>query len=129
MTDLRTAAQQALEALEALEHSLGLWPGVKIDNAARALRAALAQQEQAEPDGPVVRRFECTDCGHVQEVHGCRADGQVYLGSGADWCDKCEGLPKPVEDKINCVWNASSLRELSAEVEKCLKAMQLEGDE
>jgi hypothetical protein len=97
MNTLREAAQQALKALE----QCGLddtHRSYELEHAARtALRAALAQHEQAEPDGPVVRRFKCTDCGHVQEVRGVRASGGVYLGSGANWCDKCEGLPKPVE--------------------------------
>ena len=53
MTDLRTAAQQALEALEA--DNSKLWPSEKRTTTITALRAALAQQ--AEPVG------RCEDCG------------------------------------------------------------------
>ncbi len=52
MTDLRTAAQQALEALEKHSMQRSYEGGVVISNAAIALRAALAQQEQ-EPYGYV----------------------------------------------------------------------------
>jgi hypothetical protein len=53
MTDLRTAAQQALEALEAIDedpHGTHSFPALSND-AITALRAALAQQEQ-EADYP-----------------------------------------------------------------------------
>ena len=51
MTDLRTAAQQALEALEAMQsYAAAERKGLLIcDESIIALRAALEQQEQAEP--------------------------------------------------------------------------------
>ena len=49
MADLRTAAQQALEALEKYRHMMFIEAGCRFgdgDAATDALRAALAQQEQ-----------------------------------------------------------------------------------
>lgn len=40
--------------------------------------------------------MQCTECGHKQLVKGTRHDGRNYFGSGYNWCDKCDGLPKPV---------------------------------
>lgn len=43
--------------------------------------------------------YKCKDCGHVQSVTEVVAEnGGVYVGSGANWCDKCgDGLPERVE--------------------------------
>jgi hypothetical protein len=50
MTDLRTAAQQALEALEALDAPpSGVVDHYELDRRKQALKAALEQPEQAEP--------------------------------------------------------------------------------
>lgn len=41
-----------------------------------------------------LRKYKCEDCGHVQEVtHVIAEDGRVFVGSGANWCDECSGLP------------------------------------
>lgn len=61
---------------------------------------------------PYLSRFEIVD------------DTTKELAAVVKAVDECAA-----EITINCVWNATSWRELSAEVEKCLKAMQLEGDE
>lgn len=48
-------------------------------------------------------RMRCEDCGHEQEVTSAaafeEADGRVhgYFGSRYDHCDKCDGLPQPVD--------------------------------
>ncbi len=57
--NLRQAAQQALEALENDAMQRTYAGGVRIANAAIALRAALAEPEQE----PV--RLQCTTCGTV----------------------------------------------------------------
>ena len=54
MTDLRTAAQQALEALEEYQ-SKGV-PFLACDGAVDALRAALAQQDEPKPMSPEQRQ-------------------------------------------------------------------------
>lgn len=41
-------------------------------------------------------KFKCTDCGHEQLVSAIVNGTSVYYGSGANWCDECEGLPKRV---------------------------------
>ena len=38
--------------------------------------------------------YKCTDCGHEQSVTELHTEHGVYVGSGANWCDKCE-LGKP----------------------------------
>lgn len=38
--------------------------------------------------------YKCTDCGHEQSVMEFHTEHGVYVGSGANWCDKCE-LGKP----------------------------------
>jgi hypothetical protein len=55
MSDLRTAAQQALEALEYhVEQTRSIW---KTSQAIDALRAALAQQEQPKPVELTIERL------------------------------------------------------------------------
>ena len=83
MSDLRKAAQQALEAMEYSGRDVGKFN--RINSACAALRAALAQ-EQAGPE-PVADPFNCPQCGrHDYGLHGsCPA------------CDKQEQpAPEPV---------------------------------
>ena len=84
MTDLRVAAQQALEALEGWEnHDRWVWPESALEQAKRnttealaALRAALAEPVQEpvqEPQGcdhcnhPLYAAVKCRVCGRVTE--------------------------------------------------------------
>jgi hypothetical protein len=42
--------------------------------------------------------YKCTACGHVQQVTEVHTEYGVYVGSGANWCDKCgDGKPERVE--------------------------------
>lgn len=43
--------------------------------------------------------MRCTSCGHVQQVNGVeQEDGTRFLGSGANWCDRCQrGKPEPID--------------------------------
>lgn len=54
------------------------------------------KKKNVPEDGPVSILYKCEDCGHEQYVHGNRFGGELYLGSGADFCDMCDGLPKRV---------------------------------
>ena len=83
MTDLRTAAQQALEALEAWEDAAPSQWTTRDEKTITALRAALAQQEQ----GP----------------HGCHCD--LEEGMEPDGCVLDEGRPE------HCIYAGSLLRE------------------
>jgi hypothetical protein len=52
----------------------------------------------AEPKrfiGSVSVPYKCTDCGHIQQVTEVHTSDGVYVGSGANWCDKCnDGKPE-----------------------------------
>ena len=61
------------------------------------LRAALALEPGRKPKpfiGTLKAIYKCTDCGHEQSVTEVHTEHGVYVGSGANWCDKCE-LGKP----------------------------------
>ncbi len=61
------------------------------------LRAALALEPERKPKpfiGTLRAIYKCTDCGHEQSVTEVHTEHGVYVGSGANWCDKCE-LGKP----------------------------------
>lgn len=45
-------------------------------------------------------QFKCEDCGHIQTVYGFIYDGRRYFGSGADFCDKCDGLPIEIKEDL-----------------------------
>lgn len=85
MTTLRTAAQQALEALEDARTFTGAWPtGV---SALAALRAALVQQAEPVQD----RHRACPT--HCCPVHGCKY--------GHDDCPVAAGAVQPVYPRNN----------------------------
>ena len=68
MSTLREAAQQALEALEALDAPpSGVVDHYELDRRKQALRAALAQQEQAEPVLVVEKEPDYMSRGHFYE--------------------------------------------------------------
>jgi len=57
------------------------------------------QPKESLPDNcDISLRMQCEDCGHIQVVRGNRYKGQNYFGSSYNWCDNCDGLPKPIED-------------------------------
>jgi hypothetical protein len=57
------------------------------------------QSKESLPDNcDISLRMQCEACGHIQVVRGNRYTGQNYFGSSYDWCDNCDGLPKPIED-------------------------------
>lgn len=45
-------------------------------------------------------KMQCTDCSHVQEVRGSIGivNGELHYwwGSGYNWCDNCDGVPRPI---------------------------------
>ena len=104
MTTLCEVAQQALEWADhhgEIVFAGGGWKAVNGMNAwTQALRAALSQQDKESlPDNcNIYLHMECVDCGHYQTVRGHRHDGQNYFGSGYDFCDKCDGVPKPIDE-------------------------------
>lgn len=83
MTDLRKAAQQALEALRYINqyslapHNISL-PG-EIDTAVDALRAALAQPEPFNPDWDRVAALEESLREHMAEIHRFKALAQPII--------------------------------------------------
>jgi hypothetical protein len=60
----------------------------------------LAKAAPSVPDGPVVQRYKCEDCGHEQDVLGHKQGGHLWMGSGSNWCDKCDGLPRPIAGSL-----------------------------
>jgi hypothetical protein len=57
------------------------------------------QPKESLPDNcDISLRMQCEACGHIQVVRGNRYKGQNYFGSSYNWCDNCDGLPKPIED-------------------------------
>lgn len=42
-------------------------------------------------------KYKCSDCGHEQLVSEVHDSGRVWAGSGANWCDLCNGKPVRVE--------------------------------
>jgi len=74
MTDLRTAAQQALEALKLIDESM---PFPVAKHAQAALRAALAQQEQEQEQEPVVHYYAKHLAIAIWEKH--------YKDTAPDW--------------------------------------------
>ena len=102
MTDLRTAAQQALEALEALEiHSAIKHPQQRHyrDAAIEALRAALAQKEQ-EPFGyfQYAPHFDAW----VQNRDDTKGVAFYTHPPRREW----QGLTEPELHEINPTWPA-----------------------
>ncbi len=73
MTDLRTAAQQALEALETPIHEQSF---MQKQNAIAALRAALAERQEPNLDYP------CRDDGRCQYAIDSGAEGLGHCPKG-----------------------------------------------
>ena len=63
----------------------------------------MTDTNKVEPDGPVTVHMRCEDCGHEQTVRGTRHDGATYFGSGYDFCDRCDGVPRLIKDGIEGV--------------------------
>ncbi len=113
--DLRAAAQQVVDAwrsamqgeagFKRLCEAMGALHGAlhgSVDAASQQEVGHLPHAEAAGsvPDGPVVLRHKCEDCGHEQDVHGHKEGNHLYLGSAANWCDKCSGLPLPIAGSL-----------------------------
>lgn len=75
------------------------WPDRAIE-AVRKHRSGPAQPER-KPKPFIGTRsaiYKCTDCGHEQSVQEIHTEYGVYVGSGANWCDKCgDGKPERKE--------------------------------
>ena len=99
MTTITIERAVLLRALEALRPATAP-NGAKRDAAFEELRAALAAPATAPERKPkpfigtLKAIYKCTDCGHEQSVTEVHTEHGVYVGSGANWCDKCE-LGKP----------------------------------
>ena len=97
MTNLRTAAQQALEALE--EYQSKGAPFLACDGAVAALRAALAQQEEPVKPAPLKRGItgRC-----ARKVCECEKEGLgpecIYLEPVIDGYPLWSGIPKAEPD-------------------------------
>lgn len=99
--ELQTLANRAMESLKQLQEQYQLKQMAQAtENLKKVLddlQAVMGQPAQEEiPDGPISIQMQCTDCGHIQTVKGNRFDGANYFGSAYDFCDKCDGLPKPI---------------------------------
>ena len=106
MTDLRTAAQQALEALEAMNP----YPASKGDqraSAIAALRARLAEPVQ-EPD-----LFHCPKCGGPADNGHDRS-----IPPNPYFCTRC--MAEPVHKCPNCV----SLQDQNTELDRKLAELE-----
>lgn len=61
------------------------------------------EEDRLNPED-FTKKFKCTECGHEQTVTPASVyyrDGDVVgiFGSGADFCDKCDGALEPNEDQ------------------------------
>jgi hypothetical protein len=86
--------REAIKEIETLRSVKNLW---------RTTALALGAELDKTKDAPIVKEksrpsklpFKCTDCGHVQHVSVVYdSDGSSYFGSGANWCDQCDGKPE-----------------------------------
>ena len=110
--DCTTSADDPVKSLAELiqwEVQTALDPSVS--PAAQALiDQGLAMREQAAQPATAPERkpkpfigtrsaiYKCTDCGHEQSVQEIHTEYGVYVGSGANWCDKCgDGKPERKE--------------------------------
>ena len=70
-------------------HEALAWSGCSV------CKSATAPERKPMPFiGTLKAIYKCTDCGHEQSVTEVHTEHGVYVGSGANWCDKCE-LGKP----------------------------------
>jgi hypothetical protein len=113
--DLKAAAQQVVDAwrgamqgeagFKRLCEAMGALHGALHGSVDAAPQPEVAHVPHAElaasvPDGPVVQRYKCKDCGHEQDVLGHKQGGHLWMGSGSNWCDKCDGLPRPIAGSL-----------------------------
>ena len=74
-------------------------PGQKWEPNPQYIPKTDEQPKESLPDNcDISLRMQCEACGHIQVVRGNRYKGQNYFGSSYNWCDNCDGLPKPIED-------------------------------
>ena len=70
-----------------------------IELARAAINKVTEQPKESLPDNcNIYLHMECVECGHYQTVRGHRHNGHNYFGSGYDFCDKCGGLPEPIDE-------------------------------
>ena len=74
-------------------HEALAWSGCSV------CKSATAPERKPKPFiGTLKAIYKCTDCGHEQSVTEVHTEHGVYVGSGANWCDKCEsGKPERKE--------------------------------
>jgi hypothetical protein len=58
--------------------------------------------------------YQCRDCGHVQQVTEVHTENGVYAGSGANFCDKCDGVPERVQPLIDRGTDPSNAKQAEA---------------
>jgi hypothetical protein len=69
------------------------------------------------PDANVVIKMQCIDCNHIQNVKGIRRGGSCYFGSSYDFCDECEGVPRPIEQTATVIeWTHSTCLDVGSKV-------------
>jgi uncharacterized coiled-coil protein SlyX len=65
------------------------------DSAGDTFGALMAEVQPKHKPKPFIGTrsaiYKCTDCGHEQSVQEIHTEYGVYVGSGANWCDKCGG--------------------------------------
>ena len=69
------------------------------DSAGDTFGALMAEVQPKHKPKPFIGTrsaiYKCTDCGHEQSVQEIHTEYGVYVGSGANWCDKCgDGKPE-----------------------------------
>jgi len=72
------------------------------DSAGDTFGALMAEVQPKHKPKPFIGTrsaiYKCTDCGHEQSVQEIHTEYGVYVGSGANWCDKCgDGKPERKE--------------------------------
>lgn len=81
-----------------------LWPiaarlGMSLDDAriSEEYLQVLGVDPSKDSSKVSVKKYKCTECGHVQDVKTVIGpDGGLIVGSGADFCDACDGVVNPV---------------------------------
>ena len=129
MADLRTAAQQALEALEKYRHMMFIEAGCRFGDggaATDALRAALAQQEQ-EPVAFYVYEWVNPSDGYVfrsfrpEEHHmGRNPDRVIPVPPRREWKSLSDAEVQAIHQSL-CNTVGSDYRTIARAIEAALK--------
>jgi hypothetical protein len=96
---LIAAAPELLEALKRAHTWLQGSEPARAQYLGEVIAKVTEQPKESLPDNcNIYLHMECVDCGHYQTVRGHRHNGHNYFGSGYDFCDKCDGVPKPIDE-------------------------------